>query len=455
MHLPATLATALERHTAHLQLHTHDGAPLAEAARACGVAEEQLVQGVLLEDHLGTLLAVLPLDRTIDFSLLRRVTGRELQPAGAQTTAHIFPDCAAGALPPVARPYGIGAILDESLLAQSQLWFTPGEPTLLLGMARDDFLALHTKSQQAPFTRAAPQAITSSASRHASDAQSLRPLGNLAERVRTLKQLPPPPLMVTHLLRIRDHATATVDELGAVIGRDPLLCTQLVRHARSGPFHSGRAASLHEVITRVLGFDRALHMALGFAVCHHFHSTASRHDFWHHALLGASLAEALAHAMPAQRDIAPGTAYLAGLLHNIGYRVMGERLLPELELLAEATDAHPELPPTQVEHRLLGIGHTHIGARLMHAWQMPDEVVVCVREHHNELYRGRHAPYVHLMIAVDCLLKGQGIGDSSHGAVPPASLGLLDLDPHYAVALAEQLVAGAGGLDTLARQLCA
>ncbi|HEY0721608.1 MAG TPA: HDOD domain-containing protein [Gammaproteobacteria bacterium] len=457
MNLPTTVEGALARYPANLSRRTHRSASLAEAARECGVPVEQVVQGVLLEDHLGPLLAVFPCCRAIDFALLRRVTGRELRPAKAQRVAQIFCDCAAESVPPVARHYGIGAILDESLLAQPQIWFEPGDPHLLLGMAREKFLDLHRRSQQAPFTRALAQAdLPSAVGSNAKRFDALRPFGNLSERVRTLKQLPPPPVMASHLLRIRQRETATHEELNAVIARDPALCAQLVRHARSGQFAlQGRASSLHEAIAKVLGFDLALHMALGFAICHHFQAAADRQAFWDQALFSAALAEALAHQLPAHLGITPGTAYLVGLLHNIGHLVMHERLQPEVNRLTQLAESHAHLPITLVENRLLGIDHPHLGAWLMHAWQMPCELIISAREHHNELYCGAYAPYVHLMIAVDCLLMAHGIGDSRHATIPPGSLTQLDLDPQSAMVLAARIVDDGGGLHGLARQLCA
>ena len=115
-------------------------------------------------------------------------------------------------------------------------------------------------------------------------------------------------------------------------------------------------------------------------------------------------------------------------------------LQPEFYLLNRVADANPDVPITQVENRLLGIGHNHIGAWLMRSWQMPDEIVTTVREHHNEIHRGDHSPYVHLMIVVDCLLKSHGIGDGPSRSVPPGSLNHLDLDLRRAMALTERLI---------------
>ncbi len=464
MNLPATIENTLELNAIPYRLHTHRLVQtLSEAALECDIPECQVARGVLLEDHLGVLLAVLPLNHSIDFAAVCRVTGREMQPAKTERAARIFTDCENGTVPPLGRPYKIGVIIDTALLELPQICFEPGDRRILVCMETGEFFRLHSKSQQAPFslpldtlTNDSSLFVTSS---NIDKLQQMRPLGNIADRVRTLKQLPAIPPLAAHLLSILKRGEATVAELSAVIAQNPTLAAQLVRHARSDLFnYQERAKSLDEAIN-VLGFDLALNMALGVTVSHHFHTASDGplglHAFWRHAVFSASLSEALARLLPTHLGVTPGTAYLAGLLHNIGFLVMGHMLQPEFYLLNRVADANPDVPITQVENRLLGIGHNHIGAWLMRSWQMPDEIVTTVREHHNEIHRGEHSTYVHLMIVVDCLLKSHGIGDGPSRSVPPGSLNHLDLDLRRAMALTERLIDEAEGLNGLANQLCA
>ena len=465
MNLPSTIESTLNRHAIPYRLHTHRLVrTLNEAVRECDIPEGQLARGVLLEDHLGVLLAVLPLNHSIDFAAVRRITGRDLQPAQSDSAARIFTDCENGTVPPLARCYKIGAIVDSSLTDTPQVCFEPGDRRILVCMETEEFLRLHSKSQLAPFSQpldALAGDDTMFVSNSGTDKlQQLRPLGNIAERVRTMKELPSIPPLAAHLLRIHRGGEATVAELSAIVAQDPALSAQLIRHARSTrPNLRERIDTLDDAIAQVLGFDLALNMALGIAISHHFNTASDGpvglHAFWRHAVFSASLAESLARQMPGHLAVAPGTAYLAGLLHNIGFLVMGHMLQPEFYLLNRVVDANPDVPITLVEKRLLGIGHTHIGAWLMRSWQMPEAIVTTVREHHNEVHRGEHSLYVHLMIVVDCLLKSYGIGDGPSRSVPPGSLNQVGLDLHRATELAEQLIDDAEGLNGLANQLCA
>lgn len=465
MSMPASIANTLDRDGITYRLHGHRPArSLEEAARECEIPAAHMVRGVLLEDALGVVLAVLPLTHSIDFQALKQLTGRALQPARAESVARIFFDCEPGSIPPFARPYQINALFEQSLAELPQICFEPGDHRILVCMESSDFVRLHGKSQHAAFSQPlqslSARDSTFFSDHNAQQLQQLRPLGNIADRVSNLKHLPAMPGMAAQLLRLRNRRDTTADELCVILGQDPSLAAQLLRHARSAWFgYQGRVETLEEAVTAVLGVDAALNMALGVAVSQRFHIVSEGplgiNAFWRHAVFSAALAEALARLVPAHLGVRPGTAYLAGLLHNIGFLVMGQLLQPEFYLLNKVVEANPAVPITLVEKRLLGVGHTHIGAWLMRSWQMPEEIVTAVREHHNEVHRGDHSHYVHLMIVVDCLLKGYGVGDGPSRSVPPHSLNQLGLDLRRASEITEQLIEQAEGLHGLASQLCA
>jgi HD-like signal output (HDOD) protein len=186
--------------------------------------------------------------------------------------------------------------------------------------------------------------------------------------------------------------------------------------------------------------------------------------FWRHATYCATLSQALAKALPAKHDIDPGTAYLAGLLHNFGFLLLGHLFQPEFYLLNKLAAANPKVPITQLEHRVLGMGHAQevmdmghgqIGAWLMQAWKLPEELVVTVREHHNEKYDGPHKQYVNLLIVANHLLKRHGIGDEHSEEVPAHVLQHLGLSLEDAESIMAQVLQGCDDWNAIAEQMAA
>lgn len=291
--------------------------------------------------------------------------------------------------------------------------------------------------------------------------------GEIRRRIEQVYELPPMPEMARRILQLRNNPDASIAELAGIVEMDPSLAAQVVRYAAS-PFYAyrGRINSIHDAITRVLGFDMVMNMALGLATGRSFHNPCEGplglHAFWKHAIYTATLAQALAKRMPPKSRPQPGMIYLAGLLHNFGFLLLGHLFPPEFKLLDKLVAAHPESPVTSLEKCVLGMGqaqdllemgHAQIGTWLMQSWHMPEEIVVTLREHHNPEYAGDHALFPHLVMVADHVLKGLGIGDASDDQLPPASLDRLELSEDAVRETAALLFIDCTALDMMAQQL--
>lgn len=78
----------------------------------------------------------------------------------------------------------------------------------------------------------------------------------------------------------------------------------------------------------------------------------------------------------------PGVAYTAGLLLDVGKRILGHELAEEIEdaIIASENDGESF---TEIERSLLGCDHAEVGAALVKSWSLPDELVVAIRWHHD------------------------------------------------------------------------
>jgi len=291
--------------------------------------------------------------------------------------------------------------------------------------------------------------------------------GEIRRRIEQVYQLPPMPDMARRILQLRSNPDASVADLAAIIELDPSLAAQVVRYAAS-PFYAyrGKINSIQDAITRVLGFDLVMNMALGLATGRSFHNPIDGplglHAFWRHSVYTAALVQTLAKRIPPQTRPQPGMVYLAGLLHNFGFLLLGHLFPPEFKLLNKLVAAHPESPVTALEKCVLGMGqaqnmlemgHAQIGAWLMYSWHMPDEIIVTLREHHNPDYSGEHAILAHLVMIADHVLKGLEIGDAPDADLPLRSLEIVGLSEDTIRELAEQLFENCSSLDMMARQL--
>lgn len=482
MAVAPTVQQALARAGVAYELRAHaDVESLEEAARACGVSFQRFIRAVLLRDARGPLLVVLPLSSLIDFAALEKLLGRRPVPATAEEASAVFHDCEAGTVPPLGTAYGIDTVVDPGVYDCEDLCFEPGARDLVVQIRRSGFRRLQAGARVVSCAQAvsglrsaledgaAPELEVPEGVDFDSMVASFTPAPEVRRHIEELYELPPMPAVAQRILHLRGDPAASVEDLAGIVQLDPSLSAQVVRYA-SSPFfgYRGKIDSIQDAIGRVLGFDMVASMALGLGAGKAFRNPPDgplgMRAFWRHSTYCAALVQSLAKAMPSASRPRPGIAYLAALLHNFGFLLMGHLFQPEFFLLNRLVMANPKTPVTEIEKRVLCMGqardvlcmgHPSIGAWLTHSWKLPDEVTVTVCEHHNADYDGEHAVYPNLVLLANRLLRRHGIGDEVPEPVPEPLLIRLGLAPERVEESLEALMATGASLDALARHLAA
>lgn len=446
MPVPATIQRFLDRQLVHYEVLAHPPArDPAEAASAAYVEPSQMTSTLALHDRRGALVAIVPLDRELDRDALNRELDRSLVPMEPGEAQRLFPDCEAGIVPALSGPYGVKAIAID---LQCEEVYVRASATELIRLRRRDLVRIQNAWRASAISR--PRAGT--------QAQDT-PL-DMRQRIREVSKLPPMPEMAQRIFQLRANPYASIEDLVPILEMDPSLAAQVIRYARSPFFgYRGRVDSLQEAVSRVLGYDMTANIIFGIAVGRSFRNPKEGplglDAFWRHALYCASLAQVLGKAVPPPARPKPGLVYLAGMLHNFGLLLLGHLCQPEFYWLNKRVAQHPEVPMVETEIELLGTTHAELGAWLAEHWNLPAEVVVAARAHHDPGYNGVHAVYAHLVLIANHLLKGVGMGDSPSAEFPGSVLAALGISREQAEqALASVLEAGTG-LDAIASQLAA
>ncbi len=291
-----------------------------------------------------------------------------------------------------------------------------------------------------------------------SQTEAIKPLLDIKQRISRLKRLPPMPEMTQRIVQLNAKPNAAVKDLVSVVELDPSLAIQVMRYA-SSPFfgYRGKVDSVHTAISRVLGYNMVMNLALGVTAARSF--TMPKNvplglvSFWRHAVYSAALVQALSTELPAEIRPPAGLAYLSGLLHYCGRFLLGHLFKQEFLLLNKFILREPERSIIEVEKEVLGVDHTRIGAWLMKAWGLPEEVIVATREHHNEYYQGPHAVYSQLVMLSDLLLKQYDINSDGPGEIPETVMQMLELGEYQVAMITRQVFEDCVGLDSIAMQM--
>ncbi len=268
------------------------------------------------------------------------------------------------------------------------------------------------------------------------------------------------------ILALQSDPNAGARELANIVQLDPSLAAQVIRYASSSYYgYTGRITNIQEAISRVLGYDMVMNLAIGLAAGRSFcipeNGPLGLKNFWEHAIISAVLMQRLGAVMPEGMRPSQAQCYLCGLLHDFGILLLGHLFPPEFHLLNKLAQANPKQSVAELESRLLGMGearemiamgHARIGAWLMEAWHMPDPLRIALLEHHNTEYRGEYELLVHLVQLSDFLLQH---GDNMYDAreFPECSLQLLQLLPEQAENTYLQVMDVRPELVAMSRQL--
>jgi HD-like signal output (HDOD) protein/prolyl-tRNA editing enzyme YbaK/EbsC (Cys-tRNA(Pro) deacylase) len=458
MGLPANIRAYLDREQIAYETLLHQRtSTLAQAAEACNIPFSQLARAVILVDARGLLMAVLPADHVLDFKALCDFLHRDLELVPGNQLTAVFDDCEPRSCPPVAPAYDLDVIVDSALHTLDRITFEPGVHTTLLQVSQSDFRRLLGDALSGSFSR---PAASLRAGAMLGDAVNQFTPARVKQDIEEFHELPALPVTAARILRLASDGRANARQLADIIEQDPGLAAQVLRYANSSLYgYAGRIKDVQTAVARVLGFEFVLNLALGFSIGKSLRvpqeGPFGLEIFWKHSVCAARLVEQLATLLPSQLQPARGTAYLAGLLQNLGRLVLGHAFQPEFYILNRFAQANPEMPTTELERHVLGVTHDQIGAWLMEAWGLPRELVVAVRYHHDEGYWDTHSTYSQLVLVANRALAMHGLGETDHTGLPAFSLEMLSLNEEQVIELADNLLNNREELEDLARCLAA
>ncbi|MDX1811846.1 MAG: HDOD domain-containing protein, partial [Gammaproteobacteria bacterium] len=320
-----------------------------------GISGTSVARAIILKDISGLVMAVIPVTHRLNLDALNRQLHRRLKPADAEDYRSVFSDCAPGVLPALGEAYGFETVIDDSLLDQDFVYVASGNNGELIRMTGQDFQLLHSHAwygnifSQIAERAETPEEIKSEVEKNkpATKPGNSKSATSMRQRIERITNLPPMPSLAQRIIQLNANPYAHADDLAKLVEKDPSLAAQIIRYAQS-PFYGyqGKIASIRQAISRVLGYDMVMNIALGVAAARPFkiqpNGPLGLHAFWRHATYSATLAQSLSVLLPRIDRPRPGTAYLAALLHNFDFLLLGHNFPKEFDLLHNAVMREPD-----------------------------------------------------------------------------------------------------------------
>jgi len=264
----------------------------------------------------------------------------------------------------------------------------------------------------------------------------------------------------SQLIALKGQEDIELRDLVDLIDSDPVISAKIISYAASPFFgYQGKLESVQEAVHHVLGMDMSMNVALSMAVGNSFNGPLTgpigAMSIWNHSVYCAVLSQNIASKITNQSDLNPKTAYLYGLLHNIGFLALGHMFSEKYTTFNKTVKAKNEIPLRVLEKKVLGVTHTSAGSLLMKSWSMPKEFSIIMKTHHNSEYTGPHQVYSHISYIANALLKSVDVGDATDVALPAHLLEEYNLTETQLQDMLKIVVQWQENIDHLARQLAA
>lgn len=452
-HEPIATAVTHALHTAGITFSVHPSHAIEDDLRAHAIVLQHLNQ-----QH----LVIIPRHHILDLGKLNARTGGHWQALISSAQSPWISRYSLEKLPAIPALFDIPCLYASALLSKSMIYIESGVADLLIGLTPGALQTLFAKAEAIECS----QAVVLQYPNHspaAADAQGIEQAvialtkRRIHKRLEETLEVPLLSSTAKKVLRLRTDPLAGIDELAAIVETDPPLAAQVISWAAS-PYYAapGKIRSVEDAISRVLGFDLVINLALGLSLGKNLTLPKDQPQYctpyWQQAIYTAALIEGLVRLMPAGKKPESGLAYLAGLLHNFGFALLAHVFPPHFSLVCRSIEANSHLSHSVVEHHLLGITREQMGAWLMQCWNIPDELVYALRYQDNPLYQGEHADYANLICLAQRLLAQHNIGRIANNHIPTALYERLGLSQDKAQLALQRVLEAEQALRELAAQ---
>ena len=231
--------------------------------------------------------------------------------------------------------------------------------------------------------------------------------------LKSLKTLPPFPLVAQRALLLLNQTEVSIQELVDIVKFDPAITANVLRISNSAFFGLRREIhSLHQALL-LLGTQELLKIIIAGGATRLFcRSTpgyfSDRLGLWRHSVSVALMANLLARELDHPKR---ATSFTAGLLHDIGKVVLSLYMDQKFSEIMEVVDGRG-VSFQAAEKEVLGIDHAQLGGEMARLWDFPDRLRLVINLHHLDKPEAFADDMVLLVYLADLLVLmfGQDLG---------------------------------------------
>ena len=234
---------------------------------------------------------------------------------------------------------------------------------------------------------------------------------SIRERVQQIETMPTIPAVFVPLLKLLSGSAedTNVEEVVRLVSYDNTVAAQCLRVAASPLFGMAQPPKSIKAAVISLGLRRVETILLTCCMGQAFPATKWVLDpavFWKHSLGCALVCRKFSEKLVAADQ---EKAYMAGLLHDIGFMV-NCLVFPKEFAAAMECACREEIPLGDAELATMGFTHCETGRALAEKWKLADDVIDVIAHHHVFEQSQKAQPLVALVHLSDLLCRMRGLG---------------------------------------------
>lgn len=192
----------------------------------------------------------------------------------------------------------------------------------------------------------------------------------------SLPSLPAFPRIVLQIVEVLDDDNASLNALVNHLQRDPVIAGRVLSAANASRYGSRSLGGVSAAVS-LIGMRRVREIVLTTSLLDFSRQTRAPQFYWEHSLAVGIACRELGHLLHLDED----RTLIAGLLHDIG-KLWMIHLYPEPSLQLQLRLQQQPRPLCAVEQEIFGLDHCAIGAIIARHWQLPEDVIEAIANHH-------------------------------------------------------------------------
>lgn len=207
---------------------------------------------------------------------------------------------------------------------------------------------------------------------------------SIRKKLDTIRQLPSVPHILSEVLSAVDNLSMSAKSLASLIEKDQSLTARVLTVANSPYYGFSRRVSTVDLAIVVMGMNSIKEIVLSL-ILKRFLRTIRKDifnisEFWDYSVFCGSCSRLIAKKLDYRIT---GEAFVAGLMHDIGYLILVEYLSKEF-LEIKDIQAHKNCSLFAAEFEVMESTHCDLGSWLAEKWNLPEQLCNVIKNHHNK-----------------------------------------------------------------------